>query len=141
MLKPVPDKSYNICEVGVEAKNDFFFDLNLFFSGIIAHCEHQLGISKLNIVSVKLQPMKKQVRIIANIILAEDQMEASFKADDKYRKVEFSDEHAKIKDLAIHRLIKWMEAKAMQDRSKDFESLLHVRVIPCENEDLTAEKF
>lgn len=142
-LRSMASKSMNICEVGAEVKADFIINLNTLYSQIVLYCCKFLRTSRLSIVSVKLMPLGDKVKITANVLLAEDEKKKFAREEDRYRKVEFTADNHQITDFDLNRLIKYMEMKARQDRSKanDFESLVHVRVIPCEKDDLSAEHF
>ena len=140
-LQPTTDKALNICEVGAEVDAKFIGNLNKLYGEIVFSCVKLLHTSKLNKVSVKLMPMGKKFKITANVLLAEDENKKFAKEEDRYRKVEFTDDHGQIKGMDIHRLIKYMEAKAMMNLASNFDSLIHVRVVPCEQDDVFAKQF
>jgi len=128
---------FNFCEVGAEVDANFIIDLKELYSKILTYCVSTLGTVKLSIVSIKLMPSNKQIKITANVLLAEDEGKVVEKEEDKYRKVEFT----KGDNLGIYRLFKYMELRAMEQKSADFHSLVHVRVIPVGKDDLPATKF
>lgn len=142
-LKPVADKCFNICEVGLEVKADFISDLNLnqLYSEIMIRCVKELKTSRLNIVSTKLMPAEDKIKITANVLLAADEAKIFAREEDRYKKVEFSEKFCEVNSKAIYRLIKYMELAAIKERSGEFESVVHVRVIPCDKDDLTSSKF
>ena len=140
-LTPTKEKAWNICEVVDIVSNSFAEKLNSLYGQVKITCTRELGTSQYSIVSMKITPMPglNEIKIIVNVILA------GKKADEdpakNYRKVEFKHSGDKVKELDIHRLVKYMELKARQEHSDQFVSIVHLRVIPVEKDDVTPEMF
>jgi len=131
-------KSFNFCEVGAEVEAKFIIDLKELYSKILTQCVSDLGTVKLSIVSIKLMPDNKKIKITANVLLAKDEDKVVVKEEDKYRKVEFIRDEDQ---LGVYRVFNYMKVLAMQQKGNKFHSLVHVRVIPVEKDDLPAVKF
>lgn len=160
-LQPQKDHAFNFCEVGAEVDSGFIVDLKTFYSKIVTFCVKKMDTIRLNVISIKLMPIGGKIKITANVILAKEQAkaeaEAKAKADaevqsplaqtdlnlaekkvDPYRKIEFTEDE---QQLGIYRLFKYMEVQAMQQKGSQFHSLVHVRIVPVEKEDVSADKF
>lgn len=140
-LLATKEKPLNICEVGAEVNAEFIINLNALYSSIVMFCVKKLGTSRLNLVSIKLMPKGDQIEITANVLLLDDEKQKFANEKDRYKPVKFIADKNHFRDLDVHRLFKYMEAKARQKNSSEFESLVHVRVIPCDDNDLTEKQF
>jgi len=140
-LEPTEKKSLNICEVCDIVGNSFAEKLNSMYSEALFTCTKELGTSQFTMVSMKITPMpgSGEMSVTVNVLLT------GKKADEdqtkNYRKVEFRQGSDKVKNLDIHRLVKYMEVKARQEHGDQFKSLIHIRVIPVEKDDATPNMF
>jgi hypothetical protein len=134
---PLEDKAINICEIPAIAEGSFARNLSDLFIEALFICTRQLKTSKLSIISLKIMPVGNEVKLTINAILNDD----IEKSEQRYKKVEFTQASEKIQKIDLHRLIKYMETKAMVETGKHFKSLLHLRVIPFEEDDVTPEHF
>ncbi|OGY42043.1 MAG: hypothetical protein A2Y67_03100 [Candidatus Buchananbacteria bacterium RBG_13_39_9] len=140
-IKSIKGNPFEFCEVGAIVDANFIVNLNALYSEILLQCVKTLGTAKLNIVSIKLMPEQKKVKITANVLLAADEDKVVPREEDKYRKIEFIEGNGKIQTMGIYRLFKYMEALAMKEKQAEFDSLVHVRVIPTDSDDMPVSKF
>ncbi len=138
-LVPLEDKAINICEIPAIAEGEFARNLSDLFIEALFICARQLKTSKLSIVSLKIMPVGDKVKLTINVLLNDVCEESDqFK---RYKKIEFTQASEKVQKMNLHRLIKHLEAKAIAETGEEFKSLLHLRVIPFEEDDVTSEYF
>ncbi|MBD3359635.1 MAG: hypothetical protein GF365_02940 [Candidatus Buchananbacteria bacterium] len=138
-LVPLEDKAINICEIPAIVEGEFAINLSDLFIEALFVCTRQLKTSKLSIVSLKIMPVGDKVKLTINALLNDDINIGE--REQRYKKVEFTQASEKVQKMDLHRLIKYMEAKAMVETGKKFKSLLHLRVIPFEADDVKPEHF
>ncbi|HDQ23068.1 MAG TPA: hypothetical protein ENN28_03825 [Candidatus Uhrbacteria bacterium] len=142
-LKPSSKNSLNICEIPTIISEQFVADLKKLYEEVLFRCVKELKTSKLTIVSIKIMPFAAGIRITANVLL--DAVKSVNSATDhfeNYRRVDLAESESKtVGNLSFHRFIRYMEARAMAEVGKNFEALIHMRIVPFEKDDISPEKF
>jgi hypothetical protein len=129
-LHPTPEKNLNTDSVELEVEAKHIIDLSSLFSEAILASARKLGTSRLNVISIKLSRENNGYKFIANVLLK-----------DVHHKVEFTDKAVRFKPLDLYRLFQYMEVKAIASKGDEFESMIHLRVVPLEKNDIPAKKF
>ena len=138
-LKPTQEKPMNMCEVPAIAKGDFGKDLNSLHGEVLLTSIKELGTSKLSLVSLKIMPIGSTMRIIINVNLHVPQKMKEDEEPTIHRMVSFTPGSDNVKRLKLHRLFKFMEAKAIKDHGDQFDSIIHLRIIRMEKDDIINE--
>ncbi|MFC1598953.1 hypothetical protein ACFL2U_03035 [Patescibacteria group bacterium] len=140
-LKSTKEKPINICEVPEVVSGDFGKNLNSLYGEALIKCIRELNTSRLSVVSIKIMPVGEVMKITINVILSQAQKAEGDDEPSTHRKVNFTHESDNVKRLNLHRLTRFMEAKALSVHRDQFDSVVHFRIIRFEKDDVSPEKF
>jgi hypothetical protein len=135
-LKSTQDKLMNMCEVPEIAKGDFGKDLSSLHGEVLLTSIKELGTSKLSLVSLKIMPIGSTMKIIINVNLHVPEKREEDDEPTIHRMVNFTPGSDNVKRLKLHRLVRFMEAKAIKDHGAEFDSIVHLRIIRMEKDDI-----
>lgn len=138
-LKPSAKNTLNICEIPAIIRGEFAKKLDSLYKEVLFVCVKELNTSKLTLESIKVMPTAQGIKITANVLLSGPNGKSE--RTEQYKKVEFTEPLKKVKELDLHRFIKYMEIKVQADAGKNFEALMYIRIIPFEKDDISPEKF
>ncbi len=138
-LKPTEEKSLPIEKVCAVVGAEFVQMLNDLNGEVLLLCTRELDTRHFSLVSIKITPIAGKIMVTANTLL--NGKSADPDPAKNYRKIEFAVGDDKIKKMNLYRLIKFMEAKAMQEHGKQLETIVYMRISPVEKDDVMAEKF
>ena len=124
------DDRLEICEVGAEVKQDFISNLNDLYGMALLASKRKFSNLNLHIVSIKVSPGKETVNIIVNVLV-----------EGKHDKTEIIETNNHLVIRNLHRLLKYVEAKALAEKNGEFQELLHLRIIADDPDDLPSTKF